>query len=254
MEINLNKRSEKQKEFLRQHISPTQVLYNHLDKCDRDLLLNIYEQPLETGHKDFAVSKHQIRFAKGSLRKELDAWVSEKFGEYLGDYVVDRIFGSTSESPTQIHTDSINVETDLPPHKNIMIPLSINGHIDRTSDWDGCQTIYFDQVWLERCGRSLFKHGYRSENLRENIEVYDYSGLDNLTDKQFPSEPYMQYLTHIPYAHCSGLSVETIAQWEPFAPVLFDRNRLHTANNYLINGVTWKRFVCIFTNHAISGN
>lgn len=249
---NLKPRTELQKEFLKKHISEPIYLSNYLDKHDIKLLHKIYDQPLEENHQDTAVSKHQIRFAKGSLRNELDGWVHEKFGKYLGNYVIDRIFGSTSESPTQIHTDSINIEDELPPHKNIMIPISVNGHNEFTQDWLGCQTIYFDQIWLERCGRSLFKKGYRAESAREDIEVYDYSKLLNVTEEKFPVEIYIKYLTHLPYAHCMGLSPMFIAEWRPNSPILFDRNRLHTSNNYIINNVKWKRFICVFTNHADS--
>ncbi|NJO60974.1 MAG: hypothetical protein HC836_22770 [Richelia sp. RM2_1_2] len=251
MEIkNLSKRSEEQKIFLRKHITDPVFLENYLDAADLTLLQSIYTQPIDTTHHDSAVSKHQIRFAKGSLRSELDHWVNEKFGKFLGNYTVDRIFGSTSESPTQIHTDSINIEDEAAPHKNIMIPLSVNGHTNMHKDWNGCQTIYFDQVWLERCGRSLFKKGYKSDNAREDIEVFDYSALDNVSNSIFPIDFYIKYLTHIPYAHCVGLSPLFIANWMLGSPVLFDRNRLHTSNNYTITGVKWKRFVCVFTNHA----
>jgi hypothetical protein len=250
----LSPRPKQQQEFMRGKSLPPLLLFNFLDDIDLKLLYRIYDDiSIATDHHDKAVSKHQIRFVKDKFLEEMTEWVAYKFGSLLGQYTIDRIFGSTSESPTQIHVDATNVEGELPPYRNIMIPISVNNTIDDETEWSKCSTVYFDQLFYARSGKALFKKGYRSENAREDIEVYDYSTLDNLRQAEFPLVFYKDYLTHLPYAHLEGLSVAANCSWQPRSPILFDRNRLHTSNNYLIKGVTTKRFVCIFTNHTETG-
>lgn len=253
MTVNFNIRSEQQKAFLRQYISDPVAIANCFDSAEISLLSEIYNQTTED-HSDIAVQIHKVKFAKGTLKEEITSLINEKFSHLLGNYVIDRISGMTSDTPNQIHTDTINIENNQPPHKNIMIPIDVNGKAEHTNDWAACQTIYFKQVWLHRCGKAIFKHGYRPDHMRLENEVYDYSNLDNTTFANFPIDFYQKYLSHLPYAHCTSLSPLSTFQWKPKSAILFDRNRLHTSNNYIINGVKWKRFICVFTNHATSGN
>lgn len=252
--FNFNARSKQQKQFLRKFINNPCFLKNCFDKKELNLLNSVYDQQIEEQHNDIAVKIHQVRFATGILKDELSALIKEKFSHLLGDYVIDRISGMTSDTPNQIHTDTINVETDLPPHKNIMIPISVNGAFEQTKHWAACYTVYFNQVWLHRAGKAIFRAGYRPEASRSEMEVYDYKNLDNLAYTKFSLDFYEKYLSHLPYAHCKNLSPLSTFQWEPNSAIIFDRNRLHTSNNYIIKNVKWKRFICVFTNHATSGN
>jgi hypothetical protein len=120
--------------------------------------------------------------------------------------------------PWCIHTDY--VKNDQNPGLAILIPL--NTEVIST------HTVIFN----EHC-KDSFDNYMRENNKIKNNSV----GLhDNL-------------MSHEPVEHLEYVSTGGIYKWHPGSFIYWDRALLHSSDNFLINGVTEKTALVLFTNN-----
>ena len=140
------------------------------------------------------------------------------------------------EKPHIIHNDDYH-EKVYDIFKTVVIPLEISKPTN---------FVVFDQYYLDgpvKCFR-----GY--ENVPEtyyNKILTDYSDIVGYTDKPFNKQIYNEYLTHIPYDALHGLTVESIVRWQPGDAITFDMGKLHSAVDFISQGIDYKIGYSIFT-------
>ena len=140
------------------------------------------------------------------------------------------------ERPHIIHNDDYH-EKVYDIFKTVVIPLEISKPTN---------FVVFDQYYLDgpvKCFR-----GY--ENVPEtyyNKILTDYSDIVGYTDKPFNKQIYNEYLTHIPYDALHGLTVESIVRWQPGDAITFDMGKLHSAVDFISQGIDYKIGYSIFT-------
>jgi hypothetical protein len=86
----------------------------------------------------------------------------------------------------------------------------------------------------------------RSGNLNRPPDgfVADYSRISNYRpDTLFDTDLHSQHLSHVPIESLHGLTVETVAEWQPGQAITYDRSQLHSAGS----GHTLKIGISIFT-------
>lgn len=118
--------------------------------------------------------------------------------------------------------------------KNIITPLWIGTHLDEV---DGGQIIFFEQRdigWAK-----VYNGGAETKNIASIYEIVtDYSNLQfydrdgnsmPASNEPFDKEFYNKYM-NTPYRRLQGLSPETVIDWVPGSPCIFDAVQLHATN------------------------
>jgi len=133
------------------------------------------------------------------------------------------------ESYELLHTDTY-YPNDY--GKTIIIPIQIDGDSE-TGKIYKCKTITFNQYFYQS-GRPAFTKGTQQGKLHyHNIRSEnDYSKINYLTDRSFDKDFYFTHLQHIPYKYLDGMNVERVLSWIIGGAIIFDRARLHTANDW----------------------
>lgn len=140
------------------------------------------------------------------------------------------------EKPHIIHNDDYH-EKIYDIFKTIVIPLEISKPTN---------FVVFDQYYLD--GPVKCFKGY--ENVPEtyyNKILTDYSDIVGYTDEPFNKQIYNEYLTHVPYDALHGLTVESIVRWQPGDAITFDMGKLHSAVDFISQGIDYKIGYSIFT-------
>jgi hypothetical protein len=140
------------------------------------------------------------------------------------------------EKPHIIHNDDYH-EKIYDIYKTIVIPLEISKPTN---------FVVFDQYYLD--GPVKCFKGY--ENVPEtyyNKILTDYSDIVGYTDEPFNKQIYNEYLTHVPYEALHGLTVESIVRWQPGDAITFDMGKLHSAVDFISQGIDYKIGYSIFT-------
>lgn len=118
--------------------------------------------------------------------------------------------------------------------KNIITPLWVGSHLD---ELDGGQIVFFEQRdigWAK-----VYNGGAETKNIASiyeivtdytNLQFYDRNGntmpkSSEPFDKQF----YDQYM-NTPYKRLQGLNPESVFDWVPGSPCIFDAVQLHATN------------------------
>lgn len=140
------------------------------------------------------------------------------------------------EKPHIVHNDDYH-EKVYDIYKTLVIPLEISKPTN---------FVVFDQAYLEgpvKCFR-----GYKKvPESYYNKSLTDYSDIINYTDKPFDLHTWNTYLSHVPYEALHGLTVETIVEWKPGDIIEFDMGKLHSAANFVKQGIDYKIGYSIFT-------
>lgn len=118
--------------------------------------------------------------------------------------------------------------------KNIITPLWVGSHLD---DLDGGQIVFFEQRdigWAK-----VYNGGAETKNIASIYEIVtDYSHLQfydangkalSLSTQPFDKDFYDKYM-NTPYKRLQGLAAETVIDWIPGNPCIFDAVQLHTSN------------------------
>ena len=69
-----------------------------------------------------------------------------------------------------------------------------------------------------------------------------------VNDKDFDKNDYEKYMTHQPYKDCKSLEIDKVLSWEIGNLMYWDRTRIHSSDNFLINNVISKTCLALFTS------
>lgn len=118
--------------------------------------------------------------------------------------------------------------------KNIITPLWIGSHLD---ELDGGQITFFEQRdigWAKVYNGGALTHNiasiYEIVTDYSHLQFYDRDGnaMRN-TEEPFDKEFHKKYL-NTPYRRVQGLSPESVFDWVPGSPCIFDAVQLHATN------------------------
>ena len=121
-------------------------------------------------------------------------------------------------SPWNIHTDY--VKGDLNPGLAVLIPLNTDIIITHTVIFNECCTDSFENYI-----RDHEKIKNNSVNLHHDI------------------------MSHETIDRLEYVSINGIYKWHPGCVIYWDRKLLHSSDNFLINGITEKTALVLFTNN-----
>ena len=163
--------------------------------------------------------------------------VQEKVWDILGSNCY--VWGSNIfrvEKPHILHNDDYE-EKIYPIYKTLVLPLEVSKPTN---------FVTFDQAYLD--GPVKLFRGYDPvPESYYNKSLTDYSNIVNYTDKPFDKATHEKYLSHIPYQALHGLTVEKVVPWVPGNAIIFDMGRIHSASNFVAEGISHKIGSSIFT-------
>lgn len=163
--------------------------------------------------------------------------VQEKVWDILGSNCY--VWGSNIfrvEKPHILHNDDYE-EKIYPIYKTLVLPLEVSKPTN---------FVTFDQAYLD--GPVKLFRGYDPvPESYYNKSLTDYSNIVNYTDKPFDKATHEKYLSHIPYQALHGLTVEKVVPWVPGNAIVFDMGRIHSASNFVAEGISHKIGFSIFT-------
>jgi len=166
----------------------------------------------------------------------------ERIKARIGECRIYTSFFFRVEVPHIIHND----DDKLGPlvYKAITVPLEIE-YEDQFTEYP--YLCMFDQYYLE--GPSKFFGGSTRRDIPAyyNAHIYEYSQVQNLSDKDFPQDIYLKYLTHLQPFWLKGLSFNSAHEWKPGNGILFDCVRLHCASDFKVRKIKSKLGLSIFT-------
>lgn len=169
------------------------------------------------------------------------ASIVSRIKEHIGECEIYRAFYFYVNSPHIIHNDD-DIEGPI-TYKGITIPLELTYFKEDTGFPSLC---FFDQYYLE--GPSKFFGGSTVDiPTWHNLQVYEYSNVQNKSNEPFDLAAYNKYLTHLKRHWIRGLSFDTALEWKPGSALIFDSVRLHCASNFIKQGIKSKLGISIFT-------
>ena len=77
-------------------------------------------------------------------------------------------------------------------------------------------------------------------NIRTNKRI--------VNDKDFNINDYNKFMSHQPYEDCKSLEIDKVIEWKIGSLVYWDRSRIHSSDNFLINNVLNKTPLAMFTS------
>jgi hypothetical protein len=143
--------------------------------------------------------------------------------------------------PHIIHNDDLK---SFPrTYKAITLPLKL--------EYSGIKSelpklCIFDQYYLE--GPAKFFNGDVDIPTYYNTQVYEYSDVQNKSTTDISKDTVEKYLTHIKPSWLTGLSINSVYEWNPGSAIIFDALKLHCASDFRRLGVTSKLGISIFTH------
>lgn len=143
--------------------------------------------------------------------------------------------------PHIIHNDDLK---SFPrTYKAITLPLKL--------EYSGIKSelpklCIFDQYYLE--GPAKFFNGDADIPTYYNTQVYEYSDVQNKSTTDISKDMVEKYLTHIKPSWLTGLSINSVYEWNPGSAIIFDALKLHCASDFRRLGVTSKLGISIFTH------
>jgi hypothetical protein len=226
-------RSSEDKQYLRSRLEDAISIENFLDNDEINELIELYH------------NKDKIHKNTGPVVSYLqDEPIFEKLVTRLkpliGDFKVYSAAYFYVTFPHIIHNDD---QFDLPKtFKAITLPLQLNYSSDSKELPSLCM---FDQYYLD--GPAKFFNGSKDIPTYYNKQIYEYSNVENKTDKPFPEDLRLKYLTHLRKPWLEGLSIKSIHKWQPGSAIIFDAVRLHCASDFRQLGISSKLGISIFT-------
>ena len=187
------------------------------------------------------------KYAGGSFRDPIGQKIKQIFHEPLkkiiGEYELFSYVWQEAINPRNIHTD-MNWYKDKLPYKAILFPLDV---ISDSDSWKDTYTIAFKQRdYLE--GNSN-KRQHENEDQSDWTRPYENPGVHNLINGySISKDEHKKYFSHIPYDFLEGLEIDNIFKWTPGSCMIWDRNQLHCADNFLTNDIKTKLSLIFFTN------
>ena len=229
-------RSEKEKAEIVELFSEPAVVENFLSPKEVEQLVNIFKETtdFEKIFKNTGPITLDIDFTKDPFKSLI-----ERIKSVIGDFEIISGFFFYTEYPHIIHNDD---SFELPKtYKGITLPLYYEGT-------DHPYLCFFHQYYLKGPAK-FFKGGV---NLPEyyNKNISDYIDVEGLVDTQFPIDTYRKYFTHLKYEWLSGLSFDKALPWKPGSMLYFNSVKLHSASDFLKQGIKYKLGISIFTKRT----
>lgn len=142
--------------------------------------------------------------------------------------------------PHVLHNDD---SFDYPQsYKAFTIPLWVS-----KGDCNKIKLVMFDQYYYDGPAKFFKGEDFSEEPFFYNQPVYDYSRIENLTDKGIPSPIRNAMLSHLNSRWLEGLSVSSFFPWTIGSVIAFDSLRIHCSSNFTKIGVEQKIGLSIFT-------
>lgn len=239
------------------------MLYNERSQEDRNTIINNLMEPYS---KENFITTDEISYLVDDFKRSIDKIhkntgpitspdLGEKFKndpvykgifdrikEEVGECQIYTAFFFYCERPHIIHNDD---SKDGPLiYKAITIPLELTYNTENTELYP--YLCMFDQYYLE--GPSKFFGGSKIDiPTFYNAQVYEYSQVQNKSDKPFDKQIYEKYMSHLQPFWLRGLSFNSAQLWKPTSAIFFDCARLHCASNFNAQGIKSKLGLSIFT-------
>ena len=100
------------------------------------------------------------------------------------------------------------------------------------------KSIFFIDEKFKKYIESLTKS--KRYNIRTNKHM-----INNL---DFNKADYDNYMSHQPYEDCRSLEIDKVVEWKIGSLIYWDRSRIHSSDNFLINNVINKTPLAMFTS------
>jgi len=239
-------------ENIRRHIEPSRKFDNVFSKEELD---DIWKRAFSDAHPNVRMNRNGTVLISGNLTSIYNDF-KEQINKCVGlkASASPTVGGNFFMTPQQygLHNDSIrphdfNWTVEQVPMndsrrkytcwRNFLLPLWIGTHQDTE---DGGQFIAFDQRdigWAK-----VYNGGNKTPNIASVYEIVTdyttlqwYDGHGSLISQEKNSTPFDKEIfnQHIntPYERVAGLSVESILDWTPGSPMVFDAVQIHASNS-----------------------
>lgn len=186
-----------------------------LKENELEKIIEIREQS-ERVEKLHGVVNHKYR------KSEMD-WLVQSLG------LEGKITGGNyfqTPNPFHVHTDTGKRHDlgELDPKWNIVVPLMEDPDF---------KTVIFEQQWKGNASHfwigSLFKYFPDPVYNERKSDLY---GVENLTNKPFDVNDYINYMTHLPYENLYSMSIKQVVEWKLGEAIIFDSTLLHSSSNF----------------------
>jgi len=227
-------RSEQDRQLLKSRFADTICVDNFLTADEVQYLIKSFES------KDNKVYKNTGPVTSSIKHDDIMSTIVQRLQPFIGEFKVYSADFFNVTFPHIIHNDD---QKSLPhTYKAITLPLKLNYRIPTGKMPSLC---IFDQYYLE--GPAKFFNGDSDIPTYYNSQVYEYSQVQNKTDKAMDPELVKNYLTHLRPHWLEGLSVKSVHTWRPGSAIIFDALKLHCASDFRRLGIESKLGISIFT-------
>jgi hypothetical protein len=86
------------------------------------------------------------------------------------------------------------------------------------------------------------------ENLTKSKRYNIRTNKHMINDKQFDLNDYEKYMSHQPFEDCKSLEIDKAVEWKIGSLIHWDRSRIHSSDNFLVNNVLNKTPLAMFTS------
>lgn len=242
--------SEKQTEVLEKTAGSSKQILNFLSDEEFDFLRSISLDPNTVYPEIGKVSKYWGFGPQYKPADEINQWLIPKIEKIIGPCKIDFYAFQEAIIPWKIHADIRWDEVKI-PYKVMLIPLDVEpttGKVD-VDNWPDTATIAFNQrnfmrklpsksdtVIIPNTGQDHWVRSCNDPCVEDLVEGY-----------HITKETWNKFLTHVPYEHSEGLTIDSIHHWVPKSIMYWDNTALHAADDFLSHGIATKRCFMIFT-------
>ena len=179
-------------------------------------------------------------------------WLLKKVQAIISNFELDFFAVQEAINPWKIHAD-IRWYEDRIPYKVVLLPMDVEpaGGPVPWDHWPDTATLSFHQrnflsQWNRPGGPGGLGNNDQSAWVRP-IENIQFEGI--VPGYHISKETWEQYLTHVPYDHLEGLTIDKINMWLPRSIMCWDNTALHCADNFLAKNIKTKRSLMLFANY-----
>lgn len=234
-----HKRTQKERDIISGNMAEPYLIENFLSPDDIAELIKLFHSKDNKVEKNTGPVTSDIteEFKTHPVLKR----IYEQIKQEVGECVIYTSFFYKVNIPHLIHNDDDKLGPVV--YKAFTLPIEIEYENENTGYPYLCM---FDQYYLE--GPSKFFGGSKIDiPTYYNAQVYEYSQVQNTTDKPFPTDVYLTYMTHLRPFWLKGLSFKSALEWKPGNAIVFDCVRLHCASDFNKQGIKSKLGLSIFT-------
>ena len=156
------------------------------------------------------------------------------------------IFKNKWYNESALFTQNIGKDYDFiikDKNGNFVDILDINDFYKNIVNLDNQEIIYNNRSFnvnekFKKYIESLTKS--KRYNIRTNKHI--------VNDLDFNKEDYLKYMSHQPYEDCKSLEIDKVVEWKIGSLICWDRSRIHSSDNFLINNVLNKTPLAMFTS------